>query len=88
MIYHLAGACAVAPGPLTLRELVLMSDGRDRQLWVHTSFVLAMLANVHRDPKKGRAMRPADFNPYADADARRRGIPVTADNIEVLKRLM
>lgn len=65
-----------------------MSEGRDRQLWGHTSCVLAMVANVHRDPKKGRAMRPADFNPYVEGRGGGRGIPVTPDNMEVLKRLM
>jgi hypothetical protein len=26
--------------------------------------VLALVANAHRDPKKGRAFTPADFNPH------------------------
>jgi len=60
-----------------------MAEGRDRQLWGHTSQVLAMIANVNRDPKKGRVFRPSDFNPYAPR--RPRGIPIRADNIHLLK---
>jgi len=41
----------------------MMAEGRIRECWNHTSAVLALLANVHRDPKKGRAFRPADFHP-------------------------
>lgn len=42
-----------------------MSEGRGREHWAHTSALLALLANVHRDPKKHRPFSPADFNPYA-----------------------
>lgn len=43
-----------------------MADGRSREAWNHTSALLAMLANVHRDRKK-RPLQPADFHPYAKA---------------------
>ena len=39
-----------------------MAEGRSRALWGHTSSVLAMLVNVHRDPK--RPCSPKQFNPY------------------------
>lgn len=48
---------------MTLRELVWMAEGRTQENWNHTASVLAMLANVNRDPKKGRPLRPADFHP-------------------------
>lgn len=41
-----------------------MAEAKSQQCWAHTSAVLAMLANVHRDSKKTRAYRPADFNPH------------------------
>jgi hypothetical protein len=41
-----------------------MAEARSRQAWNHTSALLAMLANVHRDAKKVRAYRPADFHPH------------------------
>ena len=63
-----------------------MAEGRDRQMWAHTSSVLALLWNVNRDPKKSRARSPAEFNPYVPRSARSgRGIPVTAGNIRLLK---
>jgi len=50
------------------------------------SSLLALVANVNRDPKKTRAFRPADFNPY---EARRSGggIPLTKANMGLLKQV-
>jgi len=42
-----------------------MTDARVQDNWSHTSALLALIANVNRDPKKTRAMKPADFNPYS-----------------------
>jgi len=61
-----------------------MAEGRLDQEWNHTSAVLAMLANVHRDPKKCRPFRPEDFHPY-----RRRasvGVRIIRENIGLLKK--
>ncbi len=52
-------------GGLVERELDLMAEGRSKALWAHTSHVLALLANVNRDPKKTKAFAPADFDPHA-----------------------
>ena len=62
-----------------------MAEGRGREMWGHTSTVLAMMANCNRDPKKSRVFSPSDFYPYAAR--RRRGIPITAANIDVLRRI-
>jgi hypothetical protein len=45
-----------------------MAEARSRAAWAHTSSVLAMLANVNRDPKRTRAFRPEDFDPHAQKD--------------------
>ncbi len=42
-----------------------MGEGRSQALWAHTSHVLALVANVNRDPKKTTAFEPSDFNPHA-----------------------
>lgn len=63
-----------------------MAEARGRDRWAHTSSVMALIANVNRDPKKGLAFRPSDFNPYARK--REGGIPVTAENIGLLKGLV
>ena len=57
-----------------------MAEGR----WEQTASILAMTANVNRDPKKHRRFGPGDFNPLSRRRAPR-GIPLTADNIGLLK---
>ena len=80
---ELAGVIGVDPGPFTLRQLVVMAEAKSRQAWNHTSAILAMLANVHRDAKKTRAYRPADFHPH-----RRTEKPtITKVGINVLKQV-
>jgi len=62
-----------------------MAEARGRDAWGRTATVLALLANIHRDPKKHRAFRPSDFNPY---EARRKtGIPIKAKDIGLLKKV-
>ena len=70
---------------MTLRELLAMAESRHRQLWGHTSSVMALIANVHRDSKKQRALRPEDFNPMA----RRGGSQpsIRAPGLGILKRV-
>lgn len=52
-----------------------MAEARERSEWGRTSALLALIASVHRDPKKTRAFRPADFDPFA----RRAGGDNTSD---------
>ena len=54
----------VDPGPFTLRELLLMAEGRGRFAWGIASSLMALEVNLRRDPRRGKAARPADFNPY------------------------
>ena len=85
-MYELAGIVGIDPGPLTLRQLLWMAEARMRQTWSHTSSVLAMIANVNRDPKKKPSpFNPADFNPYGRK--RKPGVAVTAQNMGILKRV-
>ncbi len=41
-----------------------MTEARGRFEWGQTASLLAMIANILRDPKKTKAVKPADFNPY------------------------
>ena len=77
----MAGIIGLDPGPLTLRELLLMAESRSQENWAHTSAILALVANVNRDPKKSRAFKPADFNPHAQ-----KPVSIKAD-ISVLKQV-
>jgi len=52
---------------MTLRELLAMAEGRQREHWSRASAVMALIANTQRDPKRTRAFRPNDFDPFARA---------------------
>ena len=54
-------------------------DGRQRHDWSIAATVMSVLANIHRDPKRSRLMKPSDFDPFAK---RQRPIPV---GVSVLK---
>lgn len=43
-----------------------MAEARERSEWGRLSVLLALVANAHRDPAKHTALRPEQFNPYAD----------------------
>lgn len=68
----------VDPGPLTLRELLWMSDGRGKHAWSQTCSIVAAIANAFRDPKKSKPIMPDDINPYTIADRRENEIEVTS----------
>lgn len=40
-----------------------MAQARQEDNWNHTAALMALLANVNRDPKRGRPFKPADFHP-------------------------
>jgi len=48
-----------------------MTQAKQEDNWNHTAALLAMLANTNRDPKKGRAFKPADFHPALPARRKR-----------------
>ncbi len=59
-----------------------MAEARTRQEWARTSSLLALIANVHRDPKKTRPFKPDDFNPLTE-----RSQPTVKVGIDVLKQV-
>jgi hypothetical protein len=63
-----------------------MAQACQCERWNHTAALQAMLANVHRDPKKGRLFRPAEFHPMVKARNARTGPPLQGD-IQMLKTL-
>ena len=75
------------PGPLTIRELVDLAEGRSRSLWGHTSAVIATILNVNR-PKGKAAIRPDRVNPWESTKAGKRRTAITAGNITDLKKLL
>jgi hypothetical protein len=56
-----------------------MLEGRQRHDWSIASSCLSVIANLHRDPKRSRSLKPSDFDPFAQRKA-----PIKAD-VSVLK---
>jgi len=69
---------------LTLRQLLWMAEGHGRDEWGRTALLCALVANAHRDPKKGRAFRVADFDPFGREPGE--VIEVNRENIGTLKQ--
>ena len=42
-----------------------MVEGKGKFDWAQTSSLMALAVNLMRDPRKGKAVSPADFNPFA-----------------------
>ena len=71
---------------MTLRELLWMAEARSRGDWAHTAAVMALIANVNRDPKKSRSFKPADFDPFRQKTARdRRAEAIEVTDLGTLK---
>ena len=60
-----------------------MAEGHGRDEWSRMSVLLALTANAHRDPKKGRAFKPSDFDPFGREPSE--VIEVNRENIGLLK---
>ena len=61
-----------------------MAQAHQHDAWNHTAAVLALIANVNRDPKRGRPFKPADFHPALPNRQRRPSPPLKGD-ITLLK---
>ena len=72
------------PAPLTLRELWIMAEEKQKAGWWHTANLMALMANINRS-KGQRPYKPADFHPFDGGNAAKPGVKLTADNIEMLK---
>ena len=42
-----------------------MVEGRGKFEWNQTASLMALAVNLMRDTRKSKAVRPADFNPFA-----------------------
>jgi len=45
-----------------------MAEARVRDEWRRTSSLMALTANCHSEPKKSKAFRPGDFDPFREPD--------------------
>lgn len=61
----MAGVVGIDPGPLTLRELFWMADGRRRDAWDRTANLIAALFNAVPDHTgKRKPRQPSEFHPF------------------------
>lgn len=60
-----------------------MAEGHGRDEWSRMSVLCALIGNVHRDPKKGRALTVADFDPFSQEP--NEVVEVNRENIGTLK---
>lgn len=66
-----------------------MAEGKSKSLWAHTSLIMALLAELHRDPKeRTRPFSPADFNPHVDKQEKREKPPLKTVSMSELKELI
>ncbi len=56
-----------------------MAEARDRAAWNRTMAWLAGLYNVHRDPKKTKAIDPMQFFPWGQPQQEQAPPPTEAD---------
>lgn len=61
--YFLAGIVGVNPGPLTLRKLLWMNNGKERSEWNRFSVLVAKIHNVNCT-KKSEMVDFKDIHPY------------------------
>jgi len=66
-----------------LRQLLWMAEGHGRDAWGRLSVLCALIGNAHRDPKKGRAFKPSDFDPFGREPGE--VIKVNRENIGLLR---
>jgi hypothetical protein len=62
-----------------------MVDAKRRDEWNHTASLMALMVNINRDPKKGRAVKPDDFHPFSGKQkSGGKGIPLTKSALHAL----
>jgi len=54
-----------------------MAEARQRDEWAKTSSLMALIANANRDPKKHRAFRPTDFDPFSQTPKTKQKVDVS-----------
>jgi hypothetical protein len=58
----------VHPDPFTLRQLYEMSQSRQKQDWLHTSNLMALLSNLLTF-NRSHTFKASDFDPFAQSQA-------------------
>ena len=62
-----------------------MAEARIKDAWSRTSSLMALLANVNRDPKKHRPFKPSDFAPAPGSGEPEKVEVSKAEGFDVMK---
>lgn len=52
-----------------------MADAKSEDRWNHTASLMALIANVNRDPKKGKTIKPHEFHPHTSKPKKQDTLP-------------
>ncbi len=61
-----------------------MAEGHGRDAWGRNALLCALVGNCHRDPKKGRAFKVDDFDPFDREPGE--VIKVNRENLETMRK--
>lgn len=65
-----------------------MTEGKLAEKWDHTAALIAAIVNMHRDPKRGKAVDPAALNPYRKPAPEKTKIRLNKeDSMKLLKQV-
>tara|TARA_B100000809_G_scaffold225699_1_gene236842 strand:- start:385 stop:738 length:354 start_codon:yes stop_codon:yes gene_type:complete len=84
VLYEIAGAIGLDPGPLTMRQIYDMWHGNQRNAWDHTAFSAAILANCHR-AKNAKAFSFEAFHPIRRGRGRG-GTSLTRESLQLMAK--
>jgi hypothetical protein len=63
-----------------------MAEGRSRAAWNHTASIMALLANINRDPRRrSQPYKPEEFTPHASRNIA--PVPVKQVDMKSLKNM-
>ena len=63
-----------------------MAEGKSQNNWQHTSSIMALIANVNRDPKqRARPFKPSDFDPYRQPAETTQPVVISKESLQEMK---
>jgi len=82
-----AGYLGINPDPFTIRELWLMSEGKQREEWEHTAQIMMIIQNVNCTKRKD--MKSADyFNPLIPKNKKQQVGKFVTKDFSILKKML
>jgi len=79
-LFEAAGIAGVDPWPYTFRQLVWMSNAKQRSEWEQTALIAALIHNTNSKTKR----RVDDFNPFKETSGPRMSNLSIGDTAKIL----